>query len=276
MGMAAARFVHQPASILGLAICVLTALVALTAPLLAPHGPLEQFAGSELHAPSATFPLGTDNLGRDVFSRIVFGTRVALLVGVLAVALGAGVGGGSGVLAGYAGGRTDALIMRLWDAVFAFPAILLGIGIAAVLGASATNAAIAVGIATMPTFARIGRAAVLAERGKDYVLAARALGARPGRILVRHILPNTLGTLLVQVALAMAAAVLLEAGLSFLGLGTQPPEPSWGGMLSESRQYLRAAPWFGVFPGVALTTLVLGLNFFSDALRDALDPRDSQ
>ena len=174
-----------------------------------------------------------------------------------------------------AGGLPGAVIMRMSDAVFAVPAVLLGISFAAALGASATTAAIAIGVATMPTFARLTRAAVMGERSKEYVLAARLLGATPGRLIVRHILPNALGPLLVQMALTMAAAVLLEAGLSFLGLGTQPPQASWGVMLSDSRQYLRQAPWYGVFPGIALTLLVLGLNSLADALRDALDPRSA-
>lgn len=271
--MATQRFLRQPAGIISITTLLLTGLLAAAAPVVAPYGPRDQFRGSELQGPSEQFRLGTDHLGRDLLSRIIFGTRVSLLVGVVAVVLGAGIGGGSGMLAGYAGGAVDSLVMRLWDAVFALPAVLIGISLAAAFGAGVTNAAIAIGIATMPTFARIARAAVLAERGKDYVEATRAMGAGHARILGLHIVPNTLGPLLVQIALAMAAAVLLEAGLSFLGLGTQPPQPSWGGMLAESRQYLRDAPWYGVFPGVALTLLVVGLNFGADALRDALDPQ---
>jgi peptide/nickel transport system permease protein len=271
--MALRRFLHQPAGVLGLAILLFTILLAVLAPLIAPYSPIQQFPGSELSPPSARFPLGTDSIARDLLSRIIFGTRVSLLVGVIAVALGAGLGGSSGLVAGYTGGVAGAVIMRLSDAVFAVPAVLLGIAFAAAFGASATTVAVTLGVATMPTFARLARAAVLGERAKEYILAARTLGATPPRLIMRHILPNILGPLLVQMALTMAAAVLLEAGLSFLGLGTQPPQPSWGVMLSESRQYLRQAPWYGVFPGVAVTLLVLGLNSLSDALRDALDPR---
>jgi peptide/nickel transport system permease protein len=165
--------------------------------------------------------------------------------------------------------------MRISDAVFAVPAVLLGIAFAAAFGASTTTVAVTLGVATTPTFARLTRAGVLAERSKEYVLAARVLGARPAQVIGRHILPNVLGPLFVQMALTMAAAVLLEAGLSFLGLGTKPPQASWGVMLSDSRQYLRQAPWYGVFPGLAVTLLVLGLNSLADALRDALDPRSS-
>jgi peptide/nickel transport system permease protein len=271
--LAVRRFVGQPAGTFGLFILLACVLLAVAAPFLAPYGAAEQFPGNELAPPSIRFPLGTDNLGRDVLSRIIFGTRVSLLVGVIAVAVGAGLGASSGLLAGYHGGWVDAVLMRVWDAIFAVPAILLGIVLAAAFGASATIAAITLGIATTPTFARIARAAVLAERRKEYVQAARTLGATHARVLRFHILPNVLGPLFVQVALTMSAAVLLEAGLSFLGLGVQAPQPSWGGMLSESRQFLRQAPWYGVVPGISLTLVVLALNSVSDALRDALDPR---
>jgi peptide/nickel transport system permease protein len=270
---AAHRLVRQPAGVIGLTIMAGVILLALLAPVVAPYSPIEQFPGSELSPPSFRFPLGTDNIGRDLFSRVVFGTRVSLLVGVIAVAIGAGLGGSGGLIAGYAGEFWAAVIMRIADAVFAVPGVLLGIAFAAAFGASATTAAFAIGVATMPTFARLTRAAVLGESAKEYVLAARLVGAPPRRLLLHHIVPNVLGPLLVQAALTMAAAVLLEAGLSFLGLGTQPPEPSWGVMLSDSRQYLRQAPWYGMFPGLALTLLVLGLNSVADALGDALDPR---
>jgi ABC-type dipeptide/oligopeptide/nickel transport system permease subunit len=270
------RFIRQPAGVIGLGVFIAVVVVAVAASVVAPYSPLEMFARKELQAPGAMFPLGADHLGRDILSRIIFGTRVSLMVGVIAVALGSGVGGISGLIAGYSGGWVDGLIMRMWDAVFAVPAVLLGIALAAALGPSSSNAAIAIGIATMPTFARIARAAVIAESGKEYVQAAVALGIPTARILARHIVPNVVGPLLVMMALTMGNAVLLEAGLSFLGLGTQPPDPSWGGMLNESRQFLRDAPWFGVFPGIALTVLVLGLNSFADAMRDALDPRSIQ
>jgi peptide/nickel transport system permease protein len=273
MAVATLHFIRQPAGAIGLTILLAAVLLAACAPLIALYNPVQQFPGSELRPPSARFPLGTDNLGRDLLSRIIFGTRVSLLVGVIAVGLGASLGGVGGLVAGYAGGPIGAVIMRVGDAVFAVPAVLLGIAFAAAFGAGASTVAYTLGIATMPTFARLTRAAVLSERSRDYVMAARVLGATAPRLIARHILPNILGPLLVQSALTMSAAVLLEAGLSFLGLGTQPPQPSWGVMLSESRQYLRQAPWYGVYPGLAVTLLVLGLNSLADALRDALDPR---
>ncbi|MBI2756562.1 MAG: ABC transporter permease [Chloroflexi bacterium] len=264
---------RNPQGTLGLGILLALVLVAIAAPLLAPYDPLVQNPGKEMAPPSGAFLLGTDNLGRDLLSRIIFGSRASLLVGVLAVALGATVGIGSGLLAGFLGGWLDAVLMRAYDALLAFPAILLGIGVVAVLGPGILNVALAIALAQMPDFARLTRALVIGERRREYVEAARNLGAGSGRIMVRHVLPNTVAPLLVQVSLAMGFAILAEAALSFLGLGTQPPTPSWGGMLNDSRQYLRQAPWYGVWPGVALASLLIGLNFLSDALRDALDPR---
>jgi peptide/nickel transport system permease protein len=267
------RLARSPSGLLGMIVMAGLVLTALLAPLIAPHNPLAQNPGAELAVPSARFPVGTDEFGRDLFSRIVYGARISLMVGVIAVAIGSLVGVSSGLLAGYRGGWLDAAIMRLWDTLLAFPAILLGIAVAAVLGPGVTNAAIALAIVSIPQFSRITRASVLGEKARDYVQAARCLGAGDGRIALRHIFPNTVSPLLVQLSLAMAYAVLLEAGLSFLGLGTQPPEPSWGSMLNTSRAYLRQAPWYAVFPGIALSILLLGLNFLSDALRDALDPK---
>jgi peptide/nickel transport system permease protein len=267
------RLVRSPSGLLGLIAVVLLVLTAVFAPLLAPYDPLAQHPGSELAVPSARFWVGTDEFGRDLFSRIVYGSRISLFVGVLAVAIGSVVGVSSGLAAGYRGGWLDASIMRLWDTLLAFPAILLGIAVAAVLGPGVTNAAIALAIISIPQFSRITRASVLGEKQKEYVQAARCIGVGDLRVALRHIFPNTVSPLLVQLSLAMAYAVLLEAGLSFLGLGTQPPDPSWGSMLSTSRAYLRQAPWYAVFPGIALSILLLGLNFLSDALRDALDPK---
>ena len=272
---ALSRIWTHPAGRIGILITILLILVAAGSPLLAPQNPIHQVPGRELRPPSELNWLGTDELGRDILSRIIWGSRVSLIVGLLAVALGSTVGVLSGLIAGYLGGWVDAVIMRLTDSLLAFPAILLGIAVATVLGPGATNAAIALAIVSVPQFARIARACVLTERGKDYVLAALALGARDSRVLAVHILPNGLAPLLIQLSLAMAYAVLLEAGLSFLGLGAQPPEPSWGQMLSTARNYLRQAPWYGVFPGVALTILLFGLNFLADGVRDALDPRRS-
>lgn len=267
------RLLRSPSGLFGLIVMVLLVLTALLAPLIATHDPLAQHPGAELSVPSSQYLVGTDEFGRDIFSRIVYGSRISLFVGVLAVAIGGLVGVSSGLAAGYFGGWLDASIMRVWDALLAFPAILLGIAVATVLGPGVTNAAVALAIVSIPQFSRITRASVLGEKQREYVQAARCLGAGDVRVALRHIFPNTVSPLLVQLSLAMAYAVLLEAGLSFLGLGTQPPDPSWGSMLNTSRAYLRQAPWYAVFPGLALTVLLLGLNFLSDALRDALDPK---
>jgi peptide/nickel transport system permease protein len=257
----------------GAVVVSLLVIGAIAAPLISPFDPIEQHPGSELLAPGGRFLLGTDNLGRDLFSRIIFGSRSSLLVGIVAVGLGAGVGIATGLAAGYLGGWVDAVIMRFYDALLSFPAILLGIGVVSVLGSGPLSVGYALAFATVPTFARLMRSRVLSERERDYVLAARCIGARAGRIMRRHVLPNAVAPLLIQISLSMGIAVLAESALTFLGLGTQPPMPSWGGMLNDSRAYLRTAPGFGIFPGLALALLLLGLNFLSDALRDALDPR---
>ncbi len=267
------RLLRSPTGVLGLAVMGVLVLTAIFAPVIAPYDPLIQHSGSELAVPSSSFWVGTDEFGRDILSRIVYGSRISLLVGVVAVVIGGLIGVSSGLAAGYCGGWLDACIMRLWDSLLAFPAILLGIAVAAVLGPGVTNAAFALAIISIPQFSRITRASVLGEKQREYIQAARCLGVSDWRIVTRHLLPNTVSPLLVQFSLAMAYAVLLEAGLGFLGLGTQPPDPSWGSMLNASRAYLRQAPWYAVFPGIALSTLLVGLNFLSDALRDALDPK---
>ena len=267
------RTVHNPMGLFGASVLALLVICAVGAPYLSPYDPLAQHAGSELLPPGGTFPLGTDNLGRDLLSRIIYGSRASLLVGVVAVALGASIGIASGLTAGYFGGMVDTVIMRFYDALLSFPAILLGIAVVSVLGTGMLSVAYALAIASLPGFARLMRSRVLAERERDYVLAARCSGARDQRIMWLHVLPNAIAPLLIQISLAMGFSVLAESALSFLGLGTQPPDPSWGSMLNESRAYLRTVPTFGIFPGLALATLLLGLNFLSDALRDALDPR---
>jgi len=267
------RTVSNPMGLLGALIVLILALAAIFAPFISPYDPVQQHPGLELQAPGGGFLLGTDHLGRDLLSRIIFGSRASLLVGVVAVGLGAGFGIASGLAAGYLGGWVDATLMRFFDALLSFPAILLGIGVVSVLGAGPFSVAYALAFATVPTFARLMRARVLTEREREYVVAARCIGARAGRIMWLHVLPNAVAPLLIQISLSMGFAVLAESALTFLGLGTQPPMPSWGGMLNESRAYLRTAPWFGIFPGVALALLLLGLNLLTDALRDALDPR---
>jgi ABC-type dipeptide/oligopeptide/nickel transport system permease subunit len=270
---ASVSVVRSPMGAAGLVVVLVFVALAILAPLVAPYSPYEQHPASQLQPPSAQFPLGTDELGRDLFSRVLYGARVSFVVGVLATAIGATIGVSTGLLSGYLGGWVDSVIMRCYDALLAFPGIIIGIGVISVLGPSSVNVAYALALGGMPFFARLIRSSVLSEREREYVLAARCIGARDGRIMFRHVLPNTLPPLLVQLSLAMGFAVLAEASLSFLGLGTQPPDPSWGSMLNDSRAYLREAPFYGLWPGLALTLLLVGLNFVSDALRDALDPR---
>ena len=248
-------------------------LLGLAAPWVAPYGPLEMHAGRELRPPSRVYAFGSDEFGRDILSRVIFGARISLLVGCLSVAIGTLAGGALGLAAGYWGGAVETLATRLADCLLSFPAIILGIAVAAVLGPGAVNAAIAVGIVNVPTFTRLTWSSVLVEKEKEYVLGAECLGASNARLVGRHILPNVLGPILVQATIASAQGILLEASLSFLGLGAQPPEPSWGAMLNDARPFLRDAPWYGVFPGLALSVLLLGLNLTADAIRDALDPR---
>ena len=267
------RIGRSPMGAFGLATLVLLVLLAALAPAIAPYPPNVQHPGRELQPPGSQFLLGSDDLGRDLLSRILYGARISFTVGVLATTIGAAVGVSTGLLSGYLGGWVDSVIMRFYDALLAFPGIIIGIAVISVLGPTSINVAYALAIGGMPFFARLMRSSVLSERERDYVYAARSIGARDGRIMFRHVLPNTLAPLLVQLSLAMGFAVLAEAGLSFLGLGTQPPDPSWGSMLNESRAYLREAPWYGLWPGIALTVLLVGLNYLSDALRDALDPR---
>lgn len=267
------RLLRDPMGLLGAGTLFLLVVVALLAPFLVPFDPIAQHPGQELLPPGAGYLLGTDEFGRDLLSRIIYGSRISLLVGVIAVALGAGVGVSTGLVAGYVGGWLDSVVMRVYDALLAFPTILLGIVVVTVLGPGSLNVAIAIAVAQMPDFARLTRSSVLAQREREYVQAARSIGADERRIMWRHVLPNCLAPLLVQLSLAMGFAVLAEAGLSFLGLGTQPPSPSWGRMLNDSRAYLRQDPLYGVWPGIALALLLVSLNYLSDALQSALDPR---
>lgn len=263
---------RNPLGRVGLAILAAFLLTALFASWIAPYDPLQINRGDELEPPSSQYLLGTDELGRDILSRILHGSRITLEVGVLAVLLASLIGALSGMIAGFVGGLVDSTIMRFWDMVQSFPALLVGVAVVAVLGPGAWQAAVALAMINFPRFARMARACTIGEKGKEYVVAARAAGASSRRIILTHIAPNAMSPLLIQVAMAMVYAVLLEASLSFLGLGTQPPQPSWGSMLRSSRNYLRRAPWYGVTPGVVISTLMLGLNFLADAVRDAMDP----
>jgi peptide/nickel transport system permease protein len=269
---ALSRLLRQPGGVLGLLILGVLVLAAIFAPRLAPYDPLRIASGLPLNAPSAAHPFGTDDLGRDVLSRILFGARISLTVSFLSAVAALIMAVPLGLIAGYAGGTFDSLIARLFDTIFAVPSILLGIGLVAVLGSSIFNVAIAVAIINVPTLGRLTRVAVLQQRREEYVEAARVLGATTRRV-GRHILPNVLPVLLVQTALMMGEAVLLEAAFSFLGLGSRPPAPSWGTMLNNGRNFLVQAPWLGLFPGLVITCTILGLNALSDALRTALGPR---
>ncbi len=270
------ELVTRPMGLLGVCLVGGIVILAIFAPVFAPHDPIEQFWGDELAAPGDGYLLGTDEFGRDILSRLIYGARISLMVATVSVGLGASVGIFFGVIAGHFGGWADTLIMRVTDVLLAFPAILVGIAIIVIIGTDAINVAYAIAILNIPRFARLVRGSVLVERESAYVSNARCIGASDWRIIARHILPNILGPILVEISLAMAFAVLVESALSFIGLGIQPPDPSWGRMLSEGRGFLRNAWWYSVFPGIALSLLLFGLNNITDTLRDVLDPHKSE
>ena len=258
---------------LAVSLVVLLALAALLAPWLAPAGPNEQDILARLHAPAEAHLLGTDNFGRDVLARILFGLRTLLAVSALSVLGALAVGGSLGLLAAWHGGMVDRMVMRLADVLFAFPIILLAIGVIAMLGPGASSAAAAIGVAYVPIFARTLRAPALQLRRAEYVDAARAIGAGTPRIVLRHLLPNLTSVIFVQASLSLSTAILVEASLSFLGLGTQPPTPSLGRMLAESRTFLTLSPWPSLFSGTAILLASLGFNLLGDGLAERLDPR---
>jgi peptide/nickel transport system permease protein len=267
------RLMRDKLAIVGLVILVVFLLTAIFAPLLAPYDPIAQTLGDRRTPPSRQYLLGADDLGRDVLSRIIFGTRKSLQVGVVSVSLAILVGALIGAVSGYLGGWIDTLVMRLMDIMLAFPALLLAIAIVTILGPGLMNMLYAIAIVSIPAYARIVRASVLSVKGQDYVLASRAVGSGGGRILFRHVLPNCLTPLIVQGTLGIGTAILDAAGLSFLGLGAQPPEPEWGAMLGQGRFAVFTAPHIVLFPGLAIMLTVLGFNLLGDGLRDALDPR---
>jgi peptide/nickel transport system permease protein len=267
------KLFKRGSSVVGLAVVLFFIIVALAAPFLAPQDPLATSWSAVRAAPSLQHVFGADELGRDVLSRVVWGTRASLLAGVVSVTISLALGVPIGMLAGYVGGFVDALISRMTDAMLACPFLILAIALAAFLGPSLTNAMIAIGVSATPVFIRLTRAQVLSAKAEEYVEAARALGNPHLSIALRHIFPNIVAPLIVQATLAIAAAVIAEASLSFLGLGQQPPAPSWGSMLNTAKNYVDQAPWMAIWPGLSIFLLVLSFNLLGDGLRDALDPR---
>ena len=273
------RLVRRRTALFGMLVVLGVLLAAAFAPLVAPFDPLEQDIGQRLREPGwqdaqgRVHPLGTDHLGRDILSRIVFGSRIALVVGLAAVVISGLLGMLIGLLAGYFGERVDDFLMRLADIQLAFPFILLAIAVIGVLGPSLRNIIIVIGVSSWVVYARVVRGEVLSIREREYVQAAIALGSQHWRVLRQHVLPNTLTPWLVVATLDMARVIVIESALSFLGLGVQPPTPTWGGMLADGRVYLSTAWWLATFPGLAILITVLGINLFGDGLRDTLDPR---
>jgi peptide/nickel transport system permease protein len=264
---------RQRGAIVGLVILGGLALMALGAPWLSPRDPIRTAARDALQPPGPRFVLGSDQFGRDVASRVLHGARVSLTVGLISVSIAVALGAPLGLVSGYYGGRLDGLIMRVMDVLLAFPGILLALAIVSVLTPGLTNVMIAVGLSAVPTYARLVRASVLSARENLYVEAARALGGRDLGILARYILPNVVAPLIVTATLGLGTAILSAAALGFLGLGSQPPQPEWGRMLSEGRDYLREAWWISTFPGLGIMLTVLAMNLLGDGLRDVLDPR---
>jgi len=270
---AASRLVRRKAAMVGLAVVLFFVALAIFAPWIAPYDPVATSWSAVRKAPTAAHWFGTDELGRDVLARVIWGTQASLLAGVVSVTISLLLGVPIGLAAGFIGGKVDALISRITDAFLACPFLILAIAMAAFLGPSLSNAMIAIGISATPIFVRLTRGQVLAVKVEDYVEAARAVGNPPWRIALHHVLPNVTAPLIVQSTLAIASAVIAEASLSFLGLGQQPPDPSWGSMLNTAKNYMDNAPWMAIWPGLAIFLLVLSFNLVGDGLRDALDPR---
>ncbi len=270
------RFRRYRPGLAGLAFITFLVIVAVAAPLFAPHPPTAAQSRLRGDAPSQAYLLGNDSIGRDVLSRLIYGTRVALLVGVGATAIAATIGVVIGATAGYFGGTVDSILSRVVDALMAFPTLALLITLAAVLGPSLITVIVAIGTTVWASYARVVRADVLSVRERDFVLAARSIGAANARIIRRHVLPNVVGPIIVLASLAVGNIIILESALSFLGLGIQPPAPSWGGMLADGRAYIRNYPHMAIAPGVIISLTVLAFNLLGDGLRDALDPRQME
>lgn len=267
------RLARDKVGLLGSIGVLLVIILALLANVIAPHSPEQMFTEHTMEGPSSKFFFGTDEFGRDVFSRIVYGARVSLQVGVISVGIGATGGLIFGLIAGYFQGKVDQLIMRIMDVFFAFPDILLALTIVAVLGPSLTNTMIAIGIVFIPVFTRIVRGSVISVKENEYITNAVAIGVTPLKIIIRHVTPNIMAPFIVQVTLGLSGAILTEASLSFLGLGVQPPNPSWGGMLDASRPYMEFSPWTMLFPAGAIVFTIFCFNLLGDSLRDILDPK---
>ena len=267
------RFARSRSATLGGLLIAALLVAVVFAPALAPHDPLDQSFPRQLQAPSWGFLLGTDEFGRDILSRIIFGARIALGIGALAVGIAVVLGVPLGLVAGYFGGVLDTAIMRTMDVLLAFPYLLLALIVVTLLGFGLTNVMIAVGLVYVPQYSRIVRSVALSVRERLFVEAAHAMGGTTLRIMLRHVLPNCLAPIIVQTTLSLGWAIVNAAGLSFLGLGAQPPTPEWGAMLSSGREYMRNAPWITTFPGLAILLTALGFNLLGDGLRDALDPR---
>jgi peptide/nickel transport system permease protein len=271
--LAVISFMQRPVAVMGLVVIVAFILIAVFAPLLAPYDPLATSWLAIRQAPSRAHWMGTDELGRDVLSRVIYGARASMLAGVVSVAIAAAIGIPMGVVAGFVGGVIDAVLSRIIDAMLACPFLILAIALAAFLGPDLMNAMIAIGVSTAPRFMRVSRAATMEAGSYDYVEAAWAIGNPAWRVALRHVAPNIIPPVLVQATLSIAQAIIAEASLSFLGLGEQPPLPSWGSMLNAAQQFLEQAPWLAIFPGLAIFLCVLSFNLVGDGLRDALDPR---
>jgi len=265
---------RRPAALAGATVVLLFVVMAVAAPLIATTDPIRTDWAKIRKAPSWTHPFGTDDLGRDGFSRVVWGARISMQAGVFSIFLAMAIGVPVGLVAGYYRGALDQVIMRITDAWLAFPFLILAIGLVTILGPSLTNATLAIGLGATPTYIRLTRGLVLSTKEEDYVQGARALGAGDLRVMARHILPNVASAILVQATVAIPTAIIAEAVLSFLGLGVQPPAPSWGTMLNAAQQFLEQAPWMAYWPGLAIFTLALSFNLAGDGLRDILDPRD--
>jgi peptide/nickel transport system permease protein len=267
------KILKNKLAMIGAVIIVINMIVAVLAPLLAPYDPTEMHTKNRLESPSLQFWMGTDEFGRDILSRVIYGAQISLKVGIISVGLAIFFGVFFGLVSGYFRGLTDSVISRFMDVLFSFPDILLAIAIMAVLGSNLTNVMIAIGIVYIPIFSRITRGAVLSIGQSQFIEAAKSTGVRDTVIIFRHILPNITAPIIVQATLSLAFAILAEAALSYLGLGTQPPDPSWGLMLNTGRGFMERAPWVAVFPGLAIMLTVLSFNLLGDGLRDALDPR---